>query len=491
MKFTVLDRTTLESESRGACLVTTLRQDESALPALTLSEADRKGLEQLIADGVVTGKPGEAYYLATPASAYAGVAVVGVGEEGEAETFRRGAGTICGALKTNRNRHVVLDATGLTESTVSAFAEGLILGQYVFDDYKKPPDDTPVPVDELTVVVDGDAEGVQTALQTAVCAASNANWARDLANMPSNDLTPERLATVAAECANRHDCACEVLDEGRMRELGMDLILGVSQGSEEPARLICLKYEHPEAKHTIALVGKGITFDTGGISIKPSAAMHEMKYDMCGAAAVLGAFKTVCELKPVINVVCVVPAAENMLGSKAMTPGEILKANNGTTVEIQNTDAEGRLVLADALAYTIETYKPDCVVDLATLTGGVITALGHYAAGLFSNDDDLVGGLEVAGEATGERVWQLPLWDAYSELLKGTHGDISNMGPAREASSIVGAAFLEKFVDNTPWAHLDIAGTAWGGKNISYLSTDHATGYGVRLLTRWILDAAG
>jgi len=214
--------------------------------------------------------------------------------------------------------------------------------------------------------------------------------------------------------------------------------------------------------------------------------MHEMKFDMCGAAAVLGAMRTVVQTRPPINVVCVAPAAENVVGSRAQKPGDIVRAYNGKTIEVNNTDAEGRLILADALAYTVEHYQPDKIVDLATLTGAAIVALGHYAAGVMATDDDLYASLQAAADATGERIWRLPLWDDYSKLIEGTHADLSNIGPAREAGTIVGGCFLKEFVGDTPWAHIDIAGTAWGGKNIPYLNPKHATGYGVRMLSEWI-----
>jgi leucyl aminopeptidase len=215
--------------------------------------------------------------------------------------------------------------------------------------------------------------------------------------------------------------------------------------------------------------------------------MHEMKFDMCGAAAVLCTMLNVTAIKPKVNVVCVVPAVENMTGPAAQVPGDIVRAYNGKTIEVHNTDAEGRLILADAMAYTVDKYKPDYMVDLATLTGACVVALGHYAAGLFDNNDALRNQLMAAAEVSGERVWPLPLDEDYEKLIEGTHADVCNIGPRGEAGAVTAAAFLKQFVGETPWAHLDIAGTAWGGKHISYLDPKHATGYGVRLLTAWIL----
>ncbi|HQH52114.1 MAG TPA: leucyl aminopeptidase, partial [Candidatus Hydrogenedentes bacterium] len=258
----------------------------------------------------------------------------------------------------------------------------------------------------------------------------------------------------------------------------------------EPPTLSVLHYKHDAATKTVAFVGKGVTFDTGGISLKPVQGMHEMKFDMCGAAAVFGAFRAIAALKPALNVVCVVPACENTPGGHAQKPGDVVRAYNGKTIEVNNTDAEGRLILADALAYTIREHQPDHVVNLATLTGACVVALGHYAAGLMSDDDALAESLEAAGAVTGERVWRLPLWDDYDKLLEGAHADICNIGPPKEAGTIVGGCFLKHFVGDTPWAHLDIAGTAWGGKNIPYLDPKHATGYGVRLLTEWAIKTS-
>src|SRR5690606_6127284 len=256
------------------------------------------------------------------------------------------------------------------------------------------------------------------------------------------------------------------------------------------ASLIILRYTHPEARRTFALVGKGITFDTGGISIKPAGRMHEMKYDMGGAAAVLGAMKSVCELKLPVNVVCAVPTCENMISGNAQRPGDIVTAYNGKTIEVDNTDAEGRLILADTLAYILDKHKPDAVVDAATLTGGCVVALGHYAAGLMTTSEALNAAIQRASDETGERVWRLPLWEDYEKLFKGVHADLNNIGPPREASAIVGGCFLRQFVGDTPWAHLDIAGTASGVKHIPYYKKTDATGFGVRLLAHWLRNEA-
>jgi leucyl aminopeptidase len=271
-----------------------------------------------------------------------------------------------------------------------------------------------------------------------------------------------------------------------MAELGMNALLGVARGGEEPPKLIFLEYRHPDAERTVALVGKGVTFDSGGISLKPAGKMHEMKYDMCGAAAVLCTLMAVTHLKPAVNVVGVIPAVTNMPDGRAQTPGDIVRAYNGKTIEVQNTDAEGRLILADAMAYAVEQYKPDCLVDIATLTGAVVIALGHFAAGVLGTDENTIAQLTQVGEQTGERLWPLPLWRDYEKLMEGEHADLVNVGPERQAGTITGAAFLKNFVGDTPWVHIDIAGVAYGVKHISYLSSKYATGFGVRLFIRWL-----
>jgi leucyl aminopeptidase len=261
----------------------------------------------------------------------------------------------------------------------------------------------------------------------------------------------------------------------------MGMLLGVSKGSEEPAKLIVLEYRPAGAKQTVALVGKGITFDSGGISLKPGKSMDEMKYDMCGSAAVLGAMSAVAQLKPKVNVIGVVATSENMPSGTAQRPGDIVTAYNGKRVEILNTDAEGRLVLGDALAYTVDKLKPDAIIDLATLTGACVVALGHYIAGAITNNEDLMRQLQSAAQRTGERVWELPNDPDYSEALKGAHGDLQNIADGG-AGTIIGGIFLEHFVGDTPWVHLDIAGVAWGVKSIDYHPSKSATGFGVRLL---------
>jgi leucyl aminopeptidase len=332
------------------------------------------------------------------------------------------------------------------------------------------------------------ARAAEHACGLAALIATGVNGARQLANTAANEMTPAALAEFAQGIARQSACKCTVLDEKKMAKLGMNALLGVAKGADNEPRLILMEYRHPKATRTVAVAGKGVCFDSGGISIKPPQNMHEMKYDMSGAAAVLCAMMTIAWLRPKVNVIAVVPAVENKTGSKAQTPGDIVRAYNGKTIEVHNTDAEGRLILADAMAYTVDKYKPDTIIDLATLTGACVVALGHSCAGILGNNDNLIDGLIKAGEATGDRLWKLPLWNDYKKQIEGTHADLCNIGPGRDAGAITAAAFLEHFVGDTPWAHLDIAGVAYGVKGVPHLNPKHATGFGVRLLVRWIMD---
>jgi leucyl aminopeptidase len=475
-----------------SCVVVCIYDEPEPNFGAVATERDRAALGRQLARGTVTGKSQDVHYLATPESAYGGVLVLGLGKPDtfDAEVMRRAAGKACDVLSRERHGHVVLDASSQDALPVEAFVEGIMLGQYDFTMFKKPAEDAPVTVQEIVVLgsAESDLEALRAGCGRTVLACQNANWARDLANTPANELTPRALAAAAQDVAGQVGCTCTIFDENQMRDLGMNAILGVGRGSAEPPRLIILEYRPDQFDRTLALVGKGVTFDTGGISLKQAPDMHEMKYDMCGAAAVLGALKTIAQAKPNVRVVCAVPSAENRPGPASYVPGDILRCFNGKTVEVHNTDAEGRLLLCDALAYVEKTYKPDAIVDVATLTGAMVVTLGNFGSGLFCNNERLAAELELASRATGERLWPLPLWDDYSKLIKGTHADLCNIGPRGVAGSITAACFLKEFIDHTPWAHIDIAGTAWDVDHIPYLNKKHATGFGVRLLSQWVLE---
>ena len=323
-------------------------------------------------------------------------------------------------------------------------------------------------------------------IATGQAIAAGVALARDLGNLPGNVCTPSHLADRARALADRHaKVTFKALDEARMKRLGMGSLLSVARGSREPPRLVVLKYKGAaRGQAPIALVGKGVTFDSGGISIKPAATMDEMKFDMCGAAAVIGTMEACATLDLPLNVVALAPACENLPDGNASKPGDIVTTMAGRTVEVLNTDAEGRLILCDALTYA-ERYEPDVVIDVATLTGACVIALGAHASGLFSNHQPLADALLAAGERAGDRAWQMPLWDEYAEQLESNFADVANVG-GREAGAVTAASFLSKFASERRWAHLDIAGTAWrSGKEKG------ATGRPVGLLCQYLLDCAG
>lgn len=375
------------------------------------------------------------------------------------------------------------------EAVAAAITEGSLLGSYRFLEYKtdlKPEDRHEV--DELILLAPGDAaEEATRGVARGGAVARGVNLARDLANLPPNDLTPARLAERARELAIAFGLPITVLGPSEMREQGFGGILAVGQGSANEPRFIVIDYgaEYADAP-TICLAGKGMTFDSGGISIKPAENMDAMKMDMSGAAAVLGALHAIAELRLPLRVVALIGAAENMPGGSAYRPGDILKTLGGKTIEVLNTDAEGRIVLADVLTYA-QRYNPSAIIDLATLTGAISVALGPHAIGLFANDDALAQRLLRAGEAAGERAWQLPLWQPYREMVKSEIADVRNSA-GRQGSAITAAAFLNAFVGDYPWAHLDIAGTAWTDSKPKAYQPKGATGVGVRLLLQALRD---
>jgi len=357
---------------------------------------------------------------------------------------------------------------------------------YRFDTYKSQPAPRST-LQHFTLLLSDadDVEPVKEGARIGVAIGRGINVARTLGNLPGNVCTPRYLAEQAEQLAkdSKGSLTTEILDEDALATLGAHSLLSVGRGSREPSRLIVMRYQGAddaaEAPHV--LVGKGVTFDTGGISLKPGEGMDEMKFDMCGAASVFGTLNAVLAIKPKLNLVFIVAAAENMPDGAATKPGDILKTLKGLTVEVLNTDAEGRLVLCDALTYA-ERFEPASVVDIATLTGACIIGLGHHATGLLSNDDDLALDLLDAGEAAWDRAWHLPLWDEYQEQLDSNFADMANIG-GRPAGTITAACFLSRFADHFPWAHLDIAGTAWhSGKQKG------ATGRPVGLLTQYLLD---
>lgn len=426
------------------------------------------------------------------------VMYIGLGKSGEVdgEKVRRAA-----AIAVQKAEHVsaktlailvddeVASTAGGPESFGAALAEGAVMGAYRYDLGKSKPEPRKLEQAHSLAVGAAFKHGVEYGI-----ALGEANvFARDLQNRAGNQATPRFLAAEAQKLARRSSrITCKVLDEAGMKKLGMGLLLGVAQGSREPARLIHLTYKPGgAARKKVALVGKGLTFDAGGISLKPAAKMEEMRYDMSGGAAVLGAFHALASLDVPCEVHGIIPSTENLPGGEATKPGDVHVAMNGTTVEVINTDAEGRLILADALCYTLAKVKPKTIVDLATLTGAVVVALGHEMTGMFATTDRLAGQLTAAGDATGEKVWRLPLLPGHVENLKGGPADLRNIcTPDLMGGSIAGAAFLSQFVGDTEWSHLDIAGTAWGQSSRDYVGGNGGTGVGVRLLMSFLAEGA-
>jgi leucyl aminopeptidase len=375
-----------------------------------------------------------------------------------------------------------------TPETAGALTEGTLLAAYKFDRYKSSRDeDEPNGVEEVEFV---SGQDLADAVEQSAIVVHHQNTARNLQNLPSNELTPSKLAEHAmGRVSEIEGLEGEALGPDRIRALEMGGLLAVAKGSHEEPRLIVLRYGgRPGGSGALGLVGKAVTFDTGGISIKPSGKMQEMKMDMSGGAAVIEATAAIARLGLPVNVLAVAPATENMPSGHATKPGDIITISNGKTVEVNNTDAEGRLILADGLAYAV-SEGAERVVDLATLTGAIITALGSTYAGLFSNDDPLCVAIEAAAAQTGELVWRMPLHSDYKELTRGKVADLVNASEQRKASSAYAASFLEEFVDGRPWAHLDMAGTAWDQDNRDYVGKG-ATGWGVRLLVELARGAA-
>lgn len=356
---------------------------------------------------------------------------------------------------------------------------------YRFDRLKSKKDEVRRPLRKLTFCVSRRSELAlaEEALAQGLAIANGVAIAKDLGNLPGNICTPSYLADQARQLAKDHGLGVDVLDRADMEKLGMNTLLSVARGSIEPPKFIVLRHAGGGSAKPIVLIGKGITFDSGGISLKPGPEMDEMKYDMCGAASVLGTLKAAAQMKLPLNVIGVIPSTENMPGGSATKPGDVITSMSGQTVEILNTDAEGRLILCDALTY-VERFDPDCVVDIATLTGACVIALGHVTSGLLANNDGIARELLDAGHEAHDRAWQLPLWDDYQEQLKSNFADMANIG-GRPAGTITAACFLARFAEKLTWAHLDIAGTAWrSGKEKG------ATGRPVPLLSHFLIERA-
>ena len=479
----------------SACVVAGVFESRKLSPSAdALDKATRGQVRELLASGDMEGKPGSTrvlYRLRNIAAER--VLLVGLGREkdfGEKQYRDCARAAFAALLETGaRDAHLYFAELPVSRRDAAWKARQLALAAadaaYRFDRLKSTKSEA-ARLANVAICASSkkDAESRERGLREGRAIAAGMALTRDLGNLPANVCTPTYLAEAALKLGREWKLAVEILEQREMEKLGMGSLLSVSKGSRQPPKLAVLRYSGTSRRERpIVLVGKGITFDTGGISIKPSAEMDEMKFDMCGAASVLGTLRAIAELQPRLNVVGLVPTCENMPGGAASKPGDIVTSMSGQTIEILNTDAEGRLILADALTYA-ERFEPQAVIDVATLTGACVIALGHVCSGLFSNKDALAGEVLAAAAESWDRVWQLPLWDDYQEQLKSNFADFANIG-GRAAGSVTAACFLSRFAKKYDWAHLDIAGTAWrSGKEKG------ATGRPVPLLTTFLLNRA-
>ena len=492
MEFTI--KSGSPEKQRSACVVVGVFDNRKpSLSAELIDRASNGYISEIIRRGDMEGKLGATLLLHNVRGTLADrVLLVGLGKERDFRE-REFRSAIRAAVR-------LLNETGSYEAVVYLTEEKVkrrevawrvehavvvaMESVYRFDQMKSQPADVRRPLRKLTLSVPqrSDLTAGEAAAARGLAIAHGMDLARDLGNLPGNICTPAHLAERAQALAQELGFKCEVFERGKLEELKMGSFLSVTNGSDQPPKFIVLEYfGGPKKQKPLVLVGKGITFDSGGISLKPGNDMDQMKFDMCGAASVLGAFRAVAELKAKVNLIGLVPACENMPNGRATKPGDVVRSMSGQTIEVLNTDAEGRLILCDALTYA-ERYEPAAVVDIATLTGAMVVALGHVASGLFSNSDSLGRALLNAGEDAFDRAWQLPLWDDYQEGLNSNFADFANIG-GRAGGSITAACFLSRFAKKFDWAHLDIAGVAWKeGKEKG------ATGRPVPLLTTWVLS---
>ena len=483
----------------SACLVLGVFASRPPVPAAwTATPESQAALADVLASGDMDGKAGSTRMLRhLPALDSERLLLVGLGKKSEFDDRAYATG-IRAAVEAVRDSGAANATLLLTRIPVKGRSAAWRIRQatmiasetlYRFDRFKSKKD-TPRPLGALSFALDGKVnEAVAQALAQGQAIGEGTTLARTLGNLPANVCTPDHLADAARRIAAEHSFDCRVLEQADMEALGMHALLSVAKGSRQAPKFIVAQY--PGGKPgdpPIALIGKGICFDSGGISLKPGEGMADMKFDMCGAASVLGTLDAVARMRLPLNLVALAPCVENMPGGAASRPGDIVTSLSGQTIEIMNTDAEGRLLLCDALTYA-ERFKPQVVIDVATLTGACVVALGKVASGLFANDDALAGALLEAGDAALDRAWRLPLWDDYQEQLKSDFADLANVG-GRPAGSVTAACFLSRFAAKFSWAHLDIAGTAWKSGADKGVNRG-ATGRPVSLLTHYLLARAG
>lgn len=482
---------------RSGTLVCAVMEDRKLSPtAEQLDKTSGGAIKRAVAASRFTGRSDDSLMILAPAKLeLARVLLIGVGksEAAERHVWQNRGGMILAQLNAagEQSAAVAVDMPkGQDAARVAAdLAYGARLRSYRFDKYrtKEKPEQKPS-LRDLTILV-ANAKAAEREFEPLEKVAEAVFFTRDLVSEPANVIYPETLAAEARKLASL-GVEVEVLDEKQMKKLGMNALLGVGQGSVRPSRLIVMQWKGNRAsrnKAPIAFLGKGVTFDTGGISIKPAGGMEDMKWDMGGAGVVIGLMKALAGRKAKVNAVGICGCVENMPSGSAQRPGDIVKSMSGQTVEVLNTDAEGRLVLCDALWYCQDRFKPQLMIDLATLTGAIIIALGHEHAGLFANNDQLAERLLAAGQTVGEKLWRMPLAEAYDKLMDSDAADVKNISGGRDAGSITAAQFLQRFVNNLPWAHLDIAGTTWSKKDAPTIPKG-ATAFGVRLLDRFVAD---
>ncbi len=472
-------------------------EGEEGLSGVTqaIDKALDMSISNLIKVGEIKGKFGDVSIIHTLGKLpWRIVAVVGLGKHQDftVDKVRGIAGEFCRSLRKLNCHTVAVTLHGLedgieSEVLVQAIVEGSLLGLYSFNRYKEPGYKD---IEEI-LIVEGDRNKIpalESGIRKGKIMAEATVLARDMINEPSNSMTPIQMSELAQDIAHKYALKFKAFDADDLKAMGMGGLLGVAKGSNEPPKLLTLSYRgDEETESCIGFIGKGVTFDSGGISIKPSERMEEMKGDMAGGAAVIAAIKAIAELKLKLNVTVIVPATENLPSGTAVKPGDILKAMNGKTIEVINTDAEGRLILADALSYAVKE-KLSPLVDLATLTGACVVALGTSYSGLFSNNQELTDRIIEAGTKTGEKLWRMPVAEEYREQIKSEIADIKNVGN-RYGGAITAALFLREFVGDTPWVHLDIAGTACSDKESGYI-VKGGTGVGVRTLVELALSLA-
>ncbi|RIK94756.1 MAG: leucyl aminopeptidase [Proteobacteria bacterium] len=469
--------------------------DTGAKLATRVAAVDRAiggQIAEVVRSGDFRGRKGESLLL-FGRGAPRRVLLLGLGDEAklDAEAVRQLAGRAVAGAAARRTRSVAIAFPATRKLRAAelarALAEGATLASYRPDAWKTKKNDAPPALGRVVLLVEREAD-VRAAREAAELGATIAecqNVARRLSNEPANALPPAQLAAEARRVANEVGLRCRIFDVPELRRRKMGALLGVGQGSTHPPRLVVIEHvprPATRARRTVCVIGKGITFDSGGISIKPAGGMHDMKHDMSGAAAVVGILRAAALLEIPLHVVGVIAAAENMPGGEAYRPGDVLTSMSGQTIEIQNTDAEGRLVLCDAIHFARTQYEPDAIIDLATLTGACVVALGSWTSGLFGNHEALCDAIRRAGATTGERAWPMPMADEHRDEMRSQVADLKNVSGSRDAGASTAAAFLSHFVGDTPWAHLDIAGTAYTSKT-GACQPYGATGVGVRLVT--------